>query len=310
MYKTVFFGTDEYAADLLKQLISSDLVSVDLVITQPDKPVGRKKVLTPPPVKLIAEKHTIQCLQPDKLRKEAKENKSLISNLQSLDLGIVTRYGQIIPTTILEAPKKGLLNIHPSLLPLYRGATPLQSALLDGQKKTGVAIMRMDDGVDTGDVLGMEEIDVAPDDTYETLSEKLTHISADLLLTLLPGYMDGSRVPQKQDDTKATLCQQFTKEDGRVDWNKTAQEIYNQFRGIGHWPGLWTTIDNKRLKLLTIEPHEKTLPSGVIATEDDRIYIGASKGSILVHQLQLEGKAAMSATQFLQGNAVNGLSVV
>lgn len=299
MFKTVFFGTDQYAAELLEALVKSPLVSVDLVITQPDKPVGRKKVLTPPPVKEIAKQHNITIQQPEKLRKSDID-------ISGFDVGIVTRYGQIIAQEMLDAPNMGLLNIHPSLLPLYRGATPLQSALIDGVEKTGVSIMRMKDGVDTGDVLGMTEIDVSPDDTYHSLSQKLTPISTRLLLELLPNYMDGSLTPKKQDNTKATLCQQFSKEDGRIDWKLTAKEIYNKFRGIGHWPGLWTMLNNKRLKLLDIRPSEISASPGEIVVQDGTIYIGTSAGAIQVIELQLEGKKAITAAQFAQGSQLNG----
>ena len=310
MFKTVFFGTDIYAAQLLEQLIASDIVSVDLIITQPDKPVGRKKVLTPPPVKLVALEYGIEILQPTKLRTEAKNLESRISNLDQFDVGITTRYGQIIPKEVLEGPKMGLLNIHPSILPEYRGATPIQSALIDGKEETGVAIMKMDEGLDTGPVLVIKKIPIAPDDTYETLSATLTPLSGDALLEVLPAYMDGSLVPQKQDDTKVTHCKQFSKEDGRIDWNTSAQSIYNQFRGMALWPGVWTMLQNKRLKLLDFKPSTKSISAGTVVVEDGTMYIGTGNGSVIVQELQLEGKKSMSTAEFLQQRTTTNLQVL
>lgn len=305
--KTVFWGTDIYAAQLLELLLEKDIFDISLVITQPDTPVGRKKILTPPPVKKTALSHDIEILQPVHVRKEAE---SLVEILRHFDIGLVTRYGQIIPESTLETPRYGMVNVHPSVLPEYRGATPIQTALIDGKTETGVSIIQMDSGVDSGDVLGIEHVAIDPSDTYSTLSEKLTPVSANMLHELIPQRISGKLVPQEQDHAKATFCSQFSKDDGRIDWNKTATEIYNKYRGLLVWPGIWTTLNNKRLKLLNIEPSPVEIPTGKIVIDHDKLLIGTAEGSILVHELQPEGKTAMSAQAFIKGNTVSSLEVI
>jgi methionyl-tRNA formyltransferase len=297
--KTVFFGTHTFATVILQALIDDPNISVDLVITQPDKPVGRKKVMTSPPVKLLAEEHAIATDQPDTLKNYD------INELSNFDIGVTAQYGLLIPESILNAPKHSILNVHTSILPKYRGATPIQSALIQGETETGVTIMKMGKGLDTGPILLQGSIAIDPDDTYLELDKKLAPLGAELLLEAIPKYVEGSLITQGQDNSLATSCKQFSREDGKIDWNKTATDIYNQYRGLTPWPGVWTMWKDKRLKLLRISPAEKNISAGKIEVDDDKLYIGTSKNSIEIHELQLEGKSSMDSIIFLQGNQIN-----
>jgi methionyl-tRNA formyltransferase len=293
--KTVFFGTHDFATTILQGLINSPLIDVELVVTQPDRPVGRKKEMQAPPVKILAEKYNIEVNQPEKLKNWD------INKISNLDIGITAQYGLIIPKKVLDAPKKGILNVHTSLLPKYRGASPIQTSLINGDTETGVTIMQMDVGMDTGDLLLQKSIQIDPDDTYLDLDKKLAHIGSEALLETLPDYISGELQPISQDDSKATLCKQLSREDGQINCEKKASEIYNQYRGMTPWPGIWTTINNKRLKLLKIKPSENTSPAGQLSIKDDKIYIGCNSGSLEIIELQLEGKKKMNADTFING---------
>ena len=292
-----FFGSHVFAVSILDALIAAPNIEVAYIITQPDKPAGRKKELQSPPVKVFAQTYPhIPLFQPETLK-----NYTLPDT--PIDLCVVAQYGNIIPERIITAPKHNTLNVHTSLLPQYRGASPIQSALIDGQTTTGTTIMCMDKGLDTGPTLAQKAITIDPDDTYITLSEKLATLSAELLITTIPEYVTGTILPQKQNDEKATHCKQIKKEEGQIDWRKTAQEIYNRYRGLYFWPGIWTTWNGKRLKLLSIEPATEQVATGTAKVIHDILYIGCASGSIRVHQLQLENKKAMDTTIFLKGNS-------
>lgn len=295
-YSVIFFGTHEFAVTILQKLLEANTLEVVCVITQPDEPVGRKHVLTPPPVKIFAEKYNIPVLQPHSL-------KSFILPVfdNQVDLHIVAQYGKIIPKNIIEAPKFGTLNVHTSLLPKYRGASPIQFALLHGETETGVTIMKMDEGMDTGPILLQKKIAILKDETYLELNSRLAEVGANLLLETLPQYIDGSLLPVPQKESEMTLTKLLSREDGKIDWTKTSSEIYNQFRALTPWPGVWTTWQGKRLKLLSVRPSEKNVLPGVIESENNLIYIGTSLGSIEVQELQLEGKNALLAKDFLSG---------
>ena len=293
MIKTVFFGTHHFATHILQALIDDPTICIDVVITQPDKPVGRKKVMTAPPVKILAEKHGITVDQPSTLK--------IYELPTEIDLGITAQYGLLVPQHILDTPKKGILNVHTSLLPKYRGASPIQSALIAGDTTTGVTIMRMGVGLDTGPILKQEEISIETHDTYLQLDEKLAQRAAPLLLETISGYMTGEITPQEQDDALATHCKQFKREDGRINWQETTKTIYNQYRGLTPWPGIFTTLDDKRLKLLNIKPGEQNIAPGVLHMEDNNIFIGTTDGSIEIIELQIEGKQAMEASVFASG---------
>jgi methionyl-tRNA formyltransferase len=291
----VFFGTHEFATTILQGLIESPLYSVELVITQPDKPFGRKKIMTPPPVKVLAEKNNIPVDQPDTLKNYILENKE--SNI-----GIVAQYGKIIPASVLKQFTLGLINTHTSLLPKYRGASPIQSALMNSETETGVTIMKMDEGMDTGPILSQEKTQIEPNETYLELDKRLANIASALLNDTVAKYVSGEIQPQKQNDNGATLCKLLSRDDGRIDWQKMdATEVFNHYRGLTPWPGIWSTLEGKRIKLNKIEKIEKTLEPGLLASDNDSLYIGAKEGSIKVLQLQLEGKPEMDANVFING---------
>jgi methionyl-tRNA formyltransferase len=289
----VFFGTHDFAATILQGLLNSPFLSVRLVITQPDKPVGRRRELKKSPVKILAEKYAVAIEQPASLKSYELRTDAT--------LGVTAQYGLLIPLHILNTPTHGILNVHTSLLPKYRGASPIQSALINGETETGVTIMKMDPGLDTGPILLQKAIAIDPDDTYIDVDKKLAALGRKLLLDAIPPYVDGSLRPIAQDDALATKCSQLSREDGRIDWDKPAQGVYNQYRGMTPWPGIWTTWEGKRLKLLKIKPSKKTLPPGRVSVEHDTIHIGCKEHSIEAFALQLEGKQAMDTAVFLNG---------
>lgn len=293
--KIVFFGTHEFAAFILQGLIDFPFFEVALVVTQPDQPVGRKQILTPPLTKVIAEKHNIKVIQPKTL-------KNFELPIKNFDLSVVIEYGRIIPERLLSVPKYNTINIHPSLLPLYRGPTPIQAALLGGDSKTGVTIMQMDATMDTGPILLQKEMVVEKNDTFTTLRDKLMPLALDALIETIPGFIDGSIQPKAQNNTLATYCKLLDREDGKIDWNKTTAEIYNQFRALTPWPGVWTVWNEKRLKLTSLEPNDRKLAPGTVSVEKKHIFIGTLDGSVEILSLQLEGKSEMTAAIFANGN--------
>ena len=299
----IFFGTHEFAATILEGLINNPLFDITLVITQPDRPVGRTQQLEPSPVKLLAQKRGLTIVQPENL-------KNYELGVMDYELGITAQYGSIIPSNILKLPKYGLVNIHTSLLPKYRGASPIQSALINGETKTGVTIMLMDEGMDTGPILLQKEITIEPNDTYETLDTKLAQLGFTALVETVPKYIADEIKPIPQDNSQATTCKKLSRDDGKIDWNKTAEEIYNLYRGLTPWPGVWTVFNGKRLKLLTIKPFAKTIQAGKVVVENGKIYIGCGTGAIEALELQLEGKKAMDARAFLNGFKIENALLV
>ena len=291
---TVFFGTHTFAATILEGLLSQPLFSIDLVITQPDRPVGRHQEFLPSPVKVLAEKHGLAVNQPETL-------KTYTLKPSTYDLGIVAQYGLLIPKEILAVPKKGIINVHTSLLPKYRGASPIQTALLNGDTETGVTIMMMEEGLDTGPILLQKSLAIDPDDSYPDLDKKMAVLGTATLLEAVPLYLSNNLLPQPQDESLVTTCRQLTRDDGRVNWQRSNHEIYNQYRALTPWPGIWSTWNKQRLKLLQTYPTQKNVSPGMILVEADRIHIGCGKDSLEITHLQLEGKKAMDAETFLRG---------
>jgi len=299
--KIIFFGTHEFAATILQGLIDNSNFEVGLVITQPDKPVGRKQELQPSAVKLIAQKYNIEIQQPQSLKTFD------FKTLQTFNLGVCAQYGLIIPQSILDAPKFGIINVHTSLLPKYRGASPIQSALVNGETETGVTIMKMDVGMDTGPILSQKACSIDENETYTDLSNKLAKIANFELPEAILAYVSGKIVPQAQDNTLATYTKILTREDGKIDWSKSAEEIYNQYRGLTPWPGVWTIYNNKRVKLLKIKPDNKILEIGNWKLEIDKIFIGCGQGTIEVVELQVEGSKPTDAKSFINGHHLSFL---
>ncbi len=238
-------GTPEFAAPSLSKLIQSDHLIVGAV-TQPDRPVGRHHLPLAPPVKALALKHRIPVHSPEKIRNE--EVWALIRGLHP-DVIVVVAYGKILPPEILSIPPQGAINAHASLLPQYRGAAPIQWAIANGETKTGVTIMRMDQGLDTGDILSQREIPISPEDTAQTIQETLAELSGELLLETLESIRNHNLSPRKQDDSKASLAPMLKKEDGRVNWGWPSATIHNRIRGFNPWPGTFTTFRGKHLRI-------------------------------------------------------------
>jgi len=217
------------------------------------------------------------------------------------DVNVVCQYGLIIPQTVLDSAKHGSINVHTSLLPKYRGASPIQSVILNGEKETGTTIMLMDSKMDHGPILAQEKIAISPDDNYLTLNEKMLPVACALLNTTLKEYLAGKITPQEQNHEEKTLCKMFEREDGKADFTKSAAEIYNQFRGLYVWPGIFTFFGDKRIKLLDIKPVDKKLEPGKFVAENGKLFIGCAEGAIEVFKLQPEGKNPMTAEEFVNG---------
>lgn len=309
--KTIFMGTPNFALPILEALINLKEFKPFTVVTSTDKPVGRKQEMTPPSVKVLAQKNNIPVLQPEKVR-----TPETIQQIQDLrpDLIIVAAYGKIIPGDILQIPKYGCINVHGSILPKYRGPSPIQAAILEGEKTTGITIMRMDEKMDTGPMLSQQEVTLDPKETFETLHNKLSQVGADLLVKTLPQYISGELKPQAQDDTLATYCQMITREDGQLIWNKDSEEIERQIRAFTPWPGVFTFYHiqpNKRLKIMSanIEDNpiqDSSTPStdeyGKIVFENNKILVKTGDGWLSITRLQSEGGHSMTAQEFINGH--------
>ncbi|PIT88768.1 MAG: methionyl-tRNA formyltransferase [Candidatus Magasanikbacteria bacterium CG10_big_fil_rev_8_21_14_0_10_36_32] len=298
MMKIAFFGTGEFAGKILTALLNNTDYSVDLVITQPDKKVGRKQIIEESPVKIIAKQHKLKIIQPESL----KQNFDL-SILNEIDLNVVCQYGLIIPEAVLNIPANKSLNIHTSLLPKYRGASPIQTALINGEKITGITIMLMDKKMDHGPILSQTKISIEPDDTCPLVSEKLATMAIPQLLNTVKKWLAKQIEPQIQDETQATFCKIFTRDDGRINFTNNSESIYNQYRGLQPWPGIWTTIDDKRIKLTKItKTAAKNLKPGEILISGNHIYAGCGQNSTIeILSAQLEGRNNLPAAEFLNG---------
>ena len=294
-YSVVFFGTQEFAATVLDGLLANPLFKVVAVITQPDRAVGRKKIMTAPPVKLLANTKNILVFQPENLKD------FVLPTIPTPDYGIVAQYGNLIPEPILQWPTNGMINTHTSLLPKYRGASPVQAALLNGDQETGLTIMLMDKGMDTGPILIQEKITIGSDDKYPDVEKHLADIAVPNLVAAVEGLTNGTIQPKPQNNAKASTCGKLDRDSGRIDWTKPAVVIYNTWRALYPWPGIWTTWENNRLKLLEIKLAEETVDPGTVLIKNNRLFIGSSKESIEVLTLQLEGKSAASAKDFITG---------
>lgn len=300
--RIVFMGTPDFAVPCLEKLIEvgHDVVGV---FSQPDKPVGRKQILTPPEVKVCALAHNIPVYQPEKIK---GSNAIDIINGLHPDVIIVVAYGKILPKDILCAAKYGCINVHASLLPLYRGAAPIQWSILNGDKKTGVSIMQMDEGLDTGDVLMVAETDIDPNETSAELFDRLSAIGANTLVDTLDKLQKGSIVPTKQPDGEYQYASMIDKSMCPIDWSNSAQHIHNQVRGLQTWPVAITTINGKNLKIhKTIMCDEICDKPGQIVDNNKRLVVACGDGKCLqILELQLDGKKRMDAKSFLQGNAI------
>jgi len=316
--RTILMGTPEFAENIFRKTYPELMAmgfEIVAVVTAPDKPAGRKQILTHSPVKKWAQENNLPILQPDKIRKP-----EWIEKIKELnpDLIILTAFGQIIPQEILDVPKYKALNIHPSLLPKYRGASPIQSVILNGETETGACLTIMDAEMDHGPILGTSKFQILnPKISYTELSKELSNLGAELLIKILPGYIEGKIQPQKQDHTQATFCKIIKKEDGKIDWNKSAGEIEKQIGAFCEWPESYTEMqkskiknqnENLKLKILETEINPSTMlgtskkTGEVFLTDKKELAIQTGNGILILKTIQLEGKKPMSAKDFLNGH--------
>ncbi len=301
--RIVFMGTPGFSVPALEYLVKSEY-RVAGVYTQPDRPTGRGRTLEQSPVKKIALEYGLEVFQPVKLR-----NSEEVQRLAALkpDLILVAAFGQILPQSVLDIPPFGCLNIHPSLLPRYRGATPIPSALLDGDKETGVTIMLMDAGTDTGSIVSQIIVGIEPQDTTESLSNRLAQAGVRLLAETLTLWFDRSLKPQPQDGSKATYTTPITKEDGVINWQMSAEEISRRVRAFYPWPGCYTWWQGKLLKILeavALHKDRDLSPGKVIALAPGQpaaVGVETGEGVLGLIRIQLEGKRALTAAEFLLG---------
>ena len=300
--KIVFMGTPRFAVPVLEMLIEN--YGVDLVITQPDKKVGRKKVLTPPPVKVVALENNIKVLQPEKISTD-EETYNTLKELNP-DIIITAAYGQLVPEKILEIPKHKCINVHGSLLPKLRGGAPIQYSILEDHGKTGITIMYMVKKLDAGDMLSKVEVDILDSDNYETLHDKLSTAGRDLLNETLPKIFSGDISPEKQDDAEATFARNILREDEKIDWNTSARAVFNKVRALDPTPGAFTYLEGNVLKIWSSEEVKQNFESsfdkvGTIIKQDKKnIYILCGNNTVLkVNELQVSGKKRMPVANFL-----------
>lgn len=295
----VFCGTPRFAVPTLEALVAAGF-HVHLVVTQPDRPKGRGLELVASPVKECALRLGLTITQPDRI-KANDEFRAQLSAIQPEAI-IVVGYGRIIPQWMLDLPRLGNLNLHASLLPKYRGAAPIQWAIANGESETGVTTMRIDAGLDTGDILLQKTLKIKPDDTSETLAPPLASMGSELMVETLQGLVSGSVQPKPQDNAHATLAPILKKEDGLIDFSRSAPEILNRLRGFQPWPGAYTKFRGKNLQVLKAQAVEKSLPAGELAAEGDRLLVGCGHDTSLEFlEIQLEGKKRTTARDFVHG---------
>ena len=300
--RIVFMGTPDFAVPCLQALID-DGHDVCAVFTQPDKPKGRHGVLSAPPVKELALKYDIPVYQPDLLKNY--EIKSFFASLGA-DLALVVAYGKILPEEFLNAPKYGCINMHASLLPKFRGAAPIQWSIINGEKRSGVTAMQMDKGLDTGDILLSESVEIRDDETAQELHDELSVLGAQVMRKTLLMLQKGVLLPIRQDDSQSTYAPILTKELSAIDWQKSALQIHNQIRGLYPWPGASAVLNGKTLKIHSAKLLGKTQGEpGEVVFNDHRLCVACGDGNAVeLLVIQAPGKKAMPVTDYLRGNPV------
>jgi methionyl-tRNA formyltransferase len=302
--RIVFIGTADIGGPSLELLAKSGGHQIAGVVTQPDRPVGRRQELTPPPIKKLALQLGLPVFQPEKIR--APDALASI-RAWSPELIVVIAYGQILPKDLLAMPRHGCVNVHASLLPRWRGASPIQAALLAGDAETGVTTMLMDEGLDTGPMLLRGALPIAPDDNAGTLHDKLGALGAELLLKTIAGIADGSLKATPQPSAGATYAPKIKKDDGLVDWTLPAPQLLNRLRAFTPWPGLFTFVADERgrrmLKIWSVSIESAGAAPGVVARADEHgVVVGAGEGALVIRELQMEGSRRMTAAEFLRGH--------
>ena len=305
--RIVFMGTAELSCDSLRGLLAAPGFQVAAVVTQPDRPKGRDLRLQPSPVKELGMQAGLPVLQPERARSEA-----FLAELRGLqpELIAVVAYGQILPPDLLSLPRFGCLNVHTSLLPRYRGAAPIQWAILNGETETGVTIMKMDAGLDTGGILTQARTPIQPEDTAETLRERLARMGAELLARTIPDYIAGGLVPREQPAAGVSYAPKIRKQDGRIDWQQPARAIWNRVRGLVPWPGAFSFLPGQPqphlLKIWQAEVVEDSGAPGVVLRADrNGIVVGCGEAALRIRVLQREGGRRLAAADFLEGQRLS-----
>ena len=297
--RIVYMGTPPFAVPPLQSLITAGHNVVG-VVTRIDKPAGRGKVLTPPAVKIAAVQSEVPVFQPKRIREP--ESVAAIRAMGP-DVIVVAAYGQILPREVLALPKYGCVNIHASLLPAYRGAAPINWAIINGEARTGITIMQMDEGMDTGGILAQESIPIGPDDTAGDLTAKLSEQGSRLIIDILARLESGGLTAVPQDNSKATMAPLLKKEDGQVDWTMSAKKIHDRVRGLSPWPGGYSWLEGKLVKILRTEAIEGVSEPGVLSGNGkDDLAVGTGHGLLRLLSIQPEGKKPMSTPEFLRGH--------
>lgn len=302
--KVIFFGSSEFALPIFESLLN-ERVKILVVVTQPDKPSGREGLPAPTPLKIRARSHKLEVLQFDSLAKPgvAEQLKSFHA-----DFAVVASFGQIIPKEVLRVTRRDFINIHPSLLPKYRGPSPIHYALLNGESVTGTSIMILDEKMDHGPLLAQQRVAVESDDTYTKLHDRLAHASAELLIQVLPPWLEGVLESHRQDDRLATFTKLLTRQDGKILWKNPAEHIDRRIRALTPWPGTWTTLDGERYKILKARlgfPKPIPLP-GQLLVIGKKIFVGCGNFSALeILSLQPASKPELSAEQYINGYRAN-----
>ena len=295
--KVIFMGTPSFAVPILEQLIEK--TNIILVVSQPDREKDRKGNILPTPIKKIATENNIEVYQPIKIKEEYEKIISL-----NPDIIITCAYGQIIPEEILNKPKYGCINVHGSLLPKLRGGAPIHHAIIDGEKETGITIMYMDKLMDSGDIISQKKISILNEDNLDSLYTKMSQLGAELLIETLPSIINGTNERIKQDESKVTFGYNITKEEEKINFSKSSQEIYNQIRGLNSFPGAYCILDDKRLKVYTSEITRQTSnkPSGTIINIDKTgIFVSTRDKVIKLTEIKLEGKKRCFVKDFVNG---------
>lgn len=302
--RVIFMGTPDFATGTLEEIVLAGHEVVG-VVTQPDKPKGRGKTLMPTPVKEVAMKYNLPVYQPKKVREP--EFVEVLRGLKP-DVMVVAAFGQIISKGILEMPKYGCINVHASLLPAYRGAAPIQWAVINGDKESGVTIMQMDEGIDTGDMIEKVVVPIVEDETGGSLFDKLSQAGAKLCVKVLQDLEDGKAVREKQPEESTTpYARMIDKKMGAIDWEKPAKEIEQLIRGLNPWPSAYTRLQGKTLKIWKAEvllEHSQEAPGQITEVTKDSIVVQTGQGRLKILELQLEGKKRMDAASFLRGYAL------
>jgi methionyl-tRNA formyltransferase len=301
--RTIFFGSPDFAVPCLEAL--HDISDIAVVISQPDRPAGRGLAMRTPAVKKRALELGLEVWQPKKVR-----TADFAEKLRALDadVAVVVAYGRILPRGVLDAPRTGCVNVHASLLPRWRGAAPIQWSIVHGDEETGVTLMQVDEGMDSGAILATVSTPITPDDDAATLSDRLSKMGAELLREQLAPYVAGDLTPQPQDEGAVTMAPLLKKEHGRIDWNKSAQAVHNQIRGMNPWPGAHTILGDRRIKVhrtvaSTLDP-EGAPPGQVIALDPEGILVACAEGTLEIQELQESGRKRVDARAFASGRGV------